>query len=113
MIPGMNPRQMQKAMQRMGMQQVEIDDAEQVIIKCATRNIIINNPSVSKVKAMGQETWQIMGEESEEAIDTTPEINAEDIQTVVDQANCTKEEAKKALEENKGDIAATIIQLNS
>ncbi len=112
MMPGMNPRQMQKAMQRMGIQQQEVDNAEQVIIKCADKQIVIDNPSVSKVNMMGQETWQILGEAREESLDTTPEINEEDIETVVEQAGCSVEEAKKALEENNGDIAATIMQLN-
>ena len=60
-MPGMNPRQMQKAMQKMGIQEVEVDDAEQVIIKCAERQIVIDKPQVSKVNMMGQETWQIIG----------------------------------------------------
>jgi nascent polypeptide-associated complex subunit alpha len=111
MIPGMNPRQMQKAMQRMGIQQEEIDDAEEVIIRCSGRKITISNPSVSKVNMMGQETWQVIGKATEEAIDSAPEISEEDIETVMAQANCTEEEARAALEENKGDIAAAIIQL--
>ena len=111
MIPGMNPRQMQKAMQRMGIQQQEVDEAEQVIIKCADKQIIIDAPQVSKVNMMGQETWQIIGEAREESLDTTPEINSDDIETVVEQAGCNEEEAKQALEDNNGDLAATIMQL--
>ena len=59
MIPGMNPGQMRKMMQRMGIQQQEID-ASEVIIKTPDKNIIISNPSVTKVNMMGQETFLVL-----------------------------------------------------
>ncbi len=40
MIPGMNPRKMQQAMKKMGIQQVEIP-ATEVIIKTPEKEIII------------------------------------------------------------------------
>lgn len=110
MIPGMNPRKMQQMMKKMGIAQQEID-AEQVIIRCEDKEIVIDNPQVSKVNMMGQETYQVVGEAVEREIDTKPEINSEDIQTVVEQANCSEEEAKKALEESEGDIAKAIMEL--
>ena len=111
MMPGMNPRQMQAMMRKMGIQQQEIDDAEQVIIRCADREIIIDNPQVSKVNMMGQKTWQIVGESYERSLDTTPEINEEDISTVMDQAGVDEDKAREALEETKGDIAEAIMKL--
>ena len=106
----MNPRKMQQMMQKMGIQQVEID-ASQVIIKCPDKEIVIDNPQVSKVNMMGQETFQVVGEAEERALDTTPDINGDDIQAVVDQAGCSEEEAQKALEETKGDLAEAILKL--
>jgi len=109
MIPGMNAKQMQQAMKRMGIQQQEID-AVAVIIRTRDEDIIIRNPSVSKVNMMGQETYQVAGgEEERRRIDDTPEINEDDVKTVMEQAQVNEEEAKKALTENKGDLAAAIM----
>ena len=102
-MPGMNPRQMNKMMQKMGIKQEEID-ASEVIIKTPTKNLIIKNPSVTKVDAMGQKTFQIIGEVIEES-----PISEEDINTVAEQANISKEEAKAALEESNGDLAEAIM----
>jgi len=60
MIPGINPREMQKAMKRLGIKQVEID-ANEVIIRSSDKEIIIRNPQVSKVDMMGHQfstNWQ-------------------------------------------------------
>ena len=110
MFPGMNPRQMQKAMQRMGVKQEEIE-ATEVIIKCPDKEIVIINPSVSKVNMMGQESLQISGEMHERELDVTPTINEEDIQTVVEQAKVSEEKAKEVLESTNGDIAEAILKL--
>jgi nascent polypeptide-associated complex subunit alpha len=111
MIPGMNPRDMQKAMKRMGIQQVEIEAIE-VIIRQADKDIVISNPNVSKVKMMGQETLQITGEISERAHETKPEINQDDVQTVMDQTGASEEAAKTAIEKHEGDLAAAIMELS-
>jgi len=109
---GMNPRKMQQMMRKMGIAQQEIE-ANEVIIKCPDKEIVISNPQVSKVNAMGQETFQVVGDIEERSLDTTPEINEEDIKTVMEQANVSEEVAKSKLEENKGDLAKTIIDLQS
>lgn len=108
MIPGVNPRQMQQAMKKMGMKQEEID-AEEVIIRCDGKNIIISNPQVSKVIMMGQVSWQVTGQAREESLDTSVEITSEDITTVMEQAGVSKEEARKAIEEANGDLAEAIL----
>jgi nascent polypeptide-associated complex subunit alpha len=106
----MNARQMQHAMKRLGIQQQEID-ATEVIIRTAEKEIIIENPQVSKVNMMGQETFQIVGKPIERSLDTTPDINEDDIKTVMEQAEVDEETAKKALQKAKGDIAQAIIDL--
>lgn len=106
MIPGINPKMMKEAMRKLGMKQEEID-AEEVIIKCKEKQIRFVNPQVSKINAMGQETFQIVGEYSEEGIEG---FNEDDIKTVVEQTGCTHEEAKSALEE-EGDLAKAIMKL--
>ena len=55
MFPGMNPREMQKAMKRLGIKQEEID-AEEVIIRTASKDLVIKNPQVSRVYMLGQVT---------------------------------------------------------
>ena len=106
----MNPRQMKQAMKRMGIQQEEID-AKEVIIKLEDKEIVISNPQVSKVNMMGQDTYQIIGEEEIRDLDSTPEISEDDVKTVVEQTGASEADAKAAIEECKGDLAEAIMKL--
>ncbi len=110
MMPGMNPKMMKQAMKRMGIKQEEIE-ATEVIIRTPESEIVILNPQVSKVNAMGQETYQVVGEAHVREKTTEPDINADDIKTVMEQAQCDESTAKTALEEAKGDIAEAILSL--
>jgi nascent polypeptide-associated complex subunit alpha len=110
MIPGINPREMQKAMKRLGIKQEEID-ANEVIIKTNDSEIVIRNPQVSKVNMMGQETFQISGEIEERALSSEPEIDDEDVKTVMEQTGATEEEAQEAISKNSGDLAKAIMDL--
>ena len=112
MFPGMNQREMQKAMKRLGIKQEEID-AELVIIKTHDKDFVIKNPHVSKVNMMGQETFQVTGEIEEADKDGKVEINEDDIATVVGQTNCTREEALESLEESNGNLAEAILKLQN
>ena len=103
MFPGINPKQIEKAMKQMGIKQEEID-AQEVIIKTSEKNIIIRNPNVVRIDMHGNESFQITGEIHEES-------NEEDIKTIMQQTNCSKEEAERALKENDGDLAEAIISL--
>lgn len=106
----MNPRKMQQMMKKMGMQQQEIP-ATEVIIKTEDKEIVITNPSVSKINVMGQETFQVSGEINERELSSEPEISEDDIKTVMEQAECSEDEAKQALEESSGDLAEAILKL--
>lgn len=108
MIPGMNPRKMQQMMKRMGIQQVDIP-ATEVIIKTFDSELIITDPQVSKVNMMGQETIQIVGNIEERPLSAKTEISDDDVKTVAEQAGVSEEEAKAAIEENDGDLAAAIL----
>ena len=101
---------MQQAMKKMGMQQQEIN-ASEVIIKTNDKTLVISNPEVVKVNMMGQESFQITGEVSEQSY--KPDISEDDINTVIEQATVSKEEAAAALEETNGDIAEAILKLQS
>jgi nascent polypeptide-associated complex subunit alpha len=110
MIPGMNPRDVQKAMKRLGIKQEEIDAVE-VIIRTADKEIIIADPQVSKINMGGQETFQISGTADERALSSEPDINEEDIQTVMAQTGADEQKVKEVLIENEGDLAKTIMDL--
>ena len=108
MLPGLNPKKMQQMMKQLGIQQVDIPAIE-VIIRTDTKEIIITNPSVAKVNMMGQENFQISGNVEERELSV--EISNEDIETVMQQAQVSREEAAKALHDTQGDLAEAILSL--
>ena len=110
MFPGMNPRVMKQAMQRMGIQQEEVQ-ATEVIIRLQDKDLVFISPNVSKINMMGQHTYQIVGEPTVRERDTTPEITQEDIATVMKEAGVDKQSAEQALKKYKGDIAEAIMGL--
>lgn len=99
-------------MRQMGIQQQEIS-ATEVIIKTEDKEIIITNPSVSKVNMMGQETFQVSGKIQERKLSSEPEISEEDVKTVLEQAQVNESEARQSLEKHHGDLAAAILDLKS
>lgn len=112
MIPGLNSREARAMMRKMGIKQEEID-AELVIIKTHDKDFVIRNPQVSKVNMMGQETFQVAGSIEEVEKDSKVDISEEDIATVIEQTNCTREEAIEALEEGNGNLAEAILKLQN
>jgi nascent polypeptide-associated complex subunit alpha len=108
MFPGMDARAVKAAMKKMGIKQHEIE-AREVIIKTPDKEIIISNPSVSKVEMMGQTSFQIAGTIEEKEVKAP--ITDEDIKTVMEQSGSSEADARKALEDNNGDLAAAIISL--
>lgn len=110
MMPGMNPKQMKSMMKQMGMQMVEIE-ASEVVIKCADKEIVISKPQISKVKAMGQETFQIVGEISERSLAIAEKFTDADVKMVAEQAEVSLDDARVALEDTDGDIAEAIMKV--
>ena len=124
MMPrGVNPRQMKQAMKRMGISQEEWDDVEEVIIRRPGKSYVFKKPSVTAVSMQGQETFQIAGDyelvQGKVEVSTAPAapkgivISDEDVELVASQANVSNAEARKALEECKGELAEAIIKLMS
>src|SRR3989344_5288071 len=99
MLPGINQKQIESVMKRMGIKQENID-ADEVVIKTSEKNIVIRNPNIVKVNMHGNESFQI-----------SEEYNEEDISTIMEQAKCSKNEAIKALNESNGDLAEAILKL--
>ncbi len=110
MFPGMNPRQMQQAMKKMGIRQESLE-ATQVIIRLPDRDLIFDQPEVAQVNMMGQNTYQIVGEPREELLSMQVDISDDDVQTVIDQTGVSKEVAYQAIEDAKGDLAEAILAL--
>ncbi len=110
MFPGMNPRDVQRAMKQLGVKQVEIP-ATEVIIRTAEKDIIIREPSVQKVNMMGQESFQITGEVVEQSRSNAPEISEEDVKTVMEQAGVDRKTALQSIQDADGDLAQAIINL--
>ena len=110
MIPKMNPRDLAKAMQRMGIQQQEVEALE-VIIHCKDKDIVIENPQVSKINAMGEVSWQVVGQAVERAHSSVPDIKEDDVLTVMEQASVSRDVALKAISDSNGDLADAILKL--
>jgi nascent polypeptide-associated complex subunit alpha len=109
MLPGMNPRDLAKAMKRLGIEQEELE-AHEVIIRLADKELVFSDPQVIKVNAMGQVNFQISGA-FEERQKEMP-ITEEDVKTVMEQANVGREQALEAIKSHKGDLAAAILDLS-
>jgi nascent polypeptide-associated complex subunit alpha len=112
MFPGgLNPRQMKQMMKQMGIKTEEID-ATAVAIICADREIVIEGPEVMKMVVSGNEIYTISGGKAKvQAPDAAAEVSDDDVKMVAEQAGVSEEEAKKTLQETKGDIAEAIMKL--
>ena len=112
MMPGkMNPRQMNQMMKRLGVNVKEIENIEKVIIQTDKKEYIFENAEVTIMDAQGQKTYQVTGNPI--INDRKEEMKDEDIKLVIEQTGKSEEEAIKALEETKGDIAEAIMKLSN
>ncbi|MEM2915655.1 MAG: nascent polypeptide-associated complex protein [Candidatus Bathyarchaeia archaeon] len=116
-----SPREMRRMMDRIGVNTREMPDIREVIFRTATKDLIVQNPSVTSVEIQGQQIFQVVGDgiterqisakaEPEKA---KPSISEEDILLVAQQADVTMEEAKATLEEVEGNLAQAILILTS
>ena len=104
MMPGLDPKKMQAMMRQMGIQSEEIS-AKSVTIETDSGKMIIENPQVTQITMQGQKSFQIVGDVRME------QGSEEDIRMIMEQAGCSEEEAKAALEKSNGDIAEAILSL--
>jgi nascent polypeptide-associated complex subunit alpha len=126
---GMNPRKMQQMMKQMGIDVDELD-AEEVVIRTADEEYVFDSPQVTKMDAQGQETFQVVGDydvreagaggvsddatpvESGDAADESAgAIPDSDVQIVAQRAGVSEDDARAALEDEDGDLAAAISRL--
>ncbi|MFA9425366.1 nascent polypeptide-associated complex protein [Natronorubrum sp. A-ect3] len=117
---GLNPRKMEQMMKQMGID-VEDIEAEEVIIRTDEYDLVFDNAEVTKMDARGQETYQVIGSpeqvesgtagaiaDADSDDDTSSAIPDEDVELVVARTGVSEDEAREALEENDGDLAAAV-----
>ncbi len=124
----MSPKQMERMMRKMGIEQKDLDGVKEVIIRFADKEWVISNPQVTMVKQANAETYQVAGSKTERipsgkqstetsatAEKPTPEkkieIPIEDAALVAGQTGVDIETARKTLIETEGDLAAAILKL--
>ncbi|WP_277555630.1 nascent polypeptide-associated complex protein [Halobaculum limi] len=117
---GMNPRKMQQMMKQMGIDVTELDATKVVITTEDGEELVFDGPQVTKMDAQGQETYQVVGSPETRDADAGAEPDAdvteveaggvpdEDVELVAARAGVSKAEAREALEEADGDLAAAI-----
>ncbi len=125
---GMNPRNVNQMMRRMGIEVEDIPDVTELIIRTPQRDYVFRNPSVTIMNAKGAKTYQFTGEPeiiekaagavsatgaAEQAPQAKAQFSDEDVALVAQQTGKAPEQARKALEETNGDIAEAIIKLSS
>jgi len=109
-----SPREAKRMMQRMGMSMGEVPDVQEVILRTATKEIIIENPEVAVLDLRGQKIFQVTGERiTEKKIERKVAIPEEDVRLVADQTGKSEEEARRALEETEGDLAKAVLLLQT
>jgi len=110
-------RDAMRMMQKMGMKVDEVADVSQVIIRTASKDIVIAEPSVTLVTIQGQAMYQIAGGQISEAppqataAPVAQVIQEGDVQLVAQQTGKSMEEARRALLDANGDLAKAIIIL--
>jgi len=108
-------RDAKRMMQKMGMKVDEIQGVTEVLIRTATREILIEEPAVTSVVVQGQKMYQITGGSTHERIPSTeaapPEVPEEDVKLVAEQTGKTLDEARAALKESGGDLAEAILRI--
>ncbi|NHN47667.1 nascent polypeptide-associated complex protein [Halostella sp. JP-L12] len=125
---GMNPRKMKQMMEQMGIDFDELD-AQEVIIRTSDEDLVFTDADVTRMDAQGQQTYQVVGEPETreagsaggaEAADAgaaddedagAAEIPDDDVEIVAMRADVPEDDAREALEENDGDLAAAVDSL--
>ncbi len=121
---GMSPRKMKGMLKNMGIDIDELEDVKEVVIRMPDKEIVISNAQVAIMDAHGVRSFQISGDVSERPASSSPdgsavqdepapEIPDSDVELVAAQTGAKAEDAKAALVEAKGDLAAAILKLSS
>lgn len=120
MIPNMNPAQMKKLMQQMGIKNIEIPATKVTVEKEDGSILIVENPQVLMIEMGGNKSLQVSGEFSEgqgnekgENKGREKEKEKTDVDLVIEQTGASREAAEEALAEAKGEIADAIMLIEA
>ena len=114
----MDPKQMASLMKQMGIKTDEVSAKRVVIEKTDGSRIVVEKPQIQAIEMKGQKSFQISGkiveEEAGEEGDegggkSEPEKN--DVDIIMEECNCTRNDAERALEKANGDLAEAILSL--
>ena len=105
MMPGMNPKQMEKLMSQMGIKSKKLD-SKRVVIEQEGERIVIEPAEVIEIEMGGKRTYQVSGDGRVEQ-----ELSEDDVRLVAEQAGVDEEVAREALKKADGDIAQAILEL--
>lgn len=111
-VPG--GRDASRMMQKMGMKVDELPEVSEVVIKTASKDIVIESPNVTLVTVQGQKMYQIAGGRVSESAPQVAGQNVppdSDVQLVAQQTGKTLDESRKALLDAGGDLAKAILLL--
>lgn len=115
-----SPREAKRMQARM--RQIELDGVEEVIIRFEDKETVIYTPTVVKTFIPGMmesDTFQIVGagtdrpRGSEAAAVASVQVSDADVELVMAQTGASEEDARKALEEENGDLAGAIVKLKT
>src|SRR3989344_6498606 len=105
MTGGKDPKKVADMLKKMNINIREVK-AEEVIIKCNDKNIIISKPEIMIADLMGKDVYQISGEVSESI-----SINEKDIEFVMEKTGKDRDTVVKKLEELNNDLVKAIMEL--
>ena len=113
MFGGINKRQVEQMMRKMGMSQEDLDVSSVVVHLGSGGKMVFESPSFQKIVMRGEEQFQLVGDYTLLEEGSKVSIRDDDIGAVVEQTRVSEEQARKALEQSQGDIAKAIISLQS
>ena len=110
MFPNIDPKALKGAMDKLGIRSTSVEST-QVVIHCNDRDIVIDAPEVTLIEGQGMRSFQISGN-IREVDKSKVEITDDDVRFVQEQSGVGDAQlARRTLEENRGDIAGSILKL--
>lgn len=100
-------------MNKMGMDMNEVSDVQEVIIRTSKKEIIVNKPNVTEMKAKDSTIFMIDASDYEERELEAPKFSDDDIQMVIQQTGVDEAKAISALTDADGNIAQAILHLTA
>ncbi|MCX8185414.1 MAG: nascent polypeptide-associated complex protein [Sulfolobales archaeon] len=111
-----SPRELKRMLKKYGIEVQELPDVRSVTLSADSYDILVRDPQVAILNVGQQKVIQIVCSgvekvEKKQLPQQIPAVSEEDIQFIVEQTGASRDEVLKALVEEGGDIAKTIIKL--